>query len=145
MKAVLQRVTQASVTVENKLVAEIGQGLLVLLGIGPEDDLDTAHALADKVLNLRIFEDEGGKMNLSILDTGGAAIIVSQFTLYADTRKGRRPSFIGAAKPDKAKPLVEAFAERMRVQGIPSKTGIFGAHMKVALVNDGPVTIVMEY
>ena len=145
MKAVLQRVSQASVKVEGSVVAEIGQGLLILLGIGPEDDLDITHALVDKIMNLRIFEDDGGRMNLSILDSGGAAMVVSQFTLYADTSRGRRPSFIGAAKPDQAEPLVEAFAERMRAQGIPSKTGIFGAHMEVALVNDGPVTIVMEY
>ncbi len=145
MKAVVQRVSQASVKVEGSTVAEIGLGLLILLGIGPEDDLKTAQALADKIMNLRIFEDTAGKMNLSILDAGGSAIVVSQFTLYADTSRGRRPSFFDAAKPDKAEPLVEDFAERMREQGIPSQTGVFGAHMDVALVNDGPVTIVMEY
>ena len=145
MKAVLQRVSQASVKVEGSIVAEIGPGLLILLGIGPEDDLEFAYALADKIVNLRIFEDDGGKMNLSILDSGGSAIVVSQFTLYADTSRGRRPSFINAAKPDQAEPLVEAFAERMRATGIPTKTGVFGALMEVALVNDGPVTIVMEY
>ena len=145
MKAVLQRVSQASVKVESSIVANIGQGFLILLGIGPEDDLEIAQALADKIVNLRIFEDDGGKMNLSVLDSGGSAIVVSQFTLYADTSRGRRPSFIGAAKPDQAEPLVEAFAERMRAHGVPSRTGVFGAHMEVTLVNDGPVTIVMEY
>lgn len=145
MRAVLQRVKQASVTVEGRVVAEIQQGLLILLGIGPEDDLPGTRFLADKVLNLRIFEDQVGKINLSILDIGGSAIVVSQFTLYADTRKGRRPSFVGAAKPDKAKPLVDAFAERLTEQGIPTQMGVFGTHMEIALVNDGPVTIVMGY
>jgi len=131
--------------VEGNIAAEIGQGLVILLGIGPEDDLAVAQILADKVAHLRIFEDEQNKMNLSVLDVGGAAIVVSQFTLYADTRKGRRPSFIGAAKPDLAEPLVEAFAEMLIERGVPTQMGVFGTHMDVALVNDGPVTIVMEY
>ena len=145
MKAVLQRVKQGSVIVEGNIAAEIGQGLVILLGVGPEDDLAVAQILADKVAHLRIFEDEHDKMNLSVLDVGGAAIVVSQFTLYANTDKGRRPSFNNAAKPKKAEPLVEAFTERLIERGVPTQTGIFGAHMDVALVNDGPVTIVMEY
>jgi D-tyrosyl-tRNA(Tyr) deacylase len=145
MKAVLQRVKQASVTVDREVVAEIGKGLLILLGIAPEDSMAVAEQLADKIVHLRIFEDEAGKMNLSLLDAGGAAIVVSQFTLYADTRKGRRPSFIGAAKPEVAEPLVESIAKMLEARGVPTQKGVFGAHMDVALVNDGPVTIVMDY
>ena len=145
MRAVLQRVKQASVTVDGEVVAEIGRGMLILLGIAPEDSMAVAEQLADKIAHLRIFEDETQKMNLSLLDTGGAAIVVSQFTLYADTRKGRRPSFIGAAQPDTAEPLVESFAKMLADRGVPTQAGIFGVHMDVALVNDGPVTIVMDY
>jgi D-tyrosyl-tRNA(Tyr) deacylase len=145
MKAVLQRVKQASVTVDREVMAEIGKGLLILLGIAPEDSMAVAEQLADKIVHLRIFEDEAGKMNLSLLDAGGAAIVVSQFTLYADTRKGRRPSFIGAAKPEVAEPLVESIAKMLEARGVPTQKGVFGAHMDVALVNDGPVTIVMDY
>jgi D-tyrosyl-tRNA(Tyr) deacylase len=145
MKAVLQRVKQASVTVDREVMAEIGKGLLILLGIAPEDSMAVAEQLADKIVHLRIFEDEAGKMNLSLLDAGGAAIVVSQFTLYADTRKGRRPSFIGAAKPEVAEPLVESIAKMLEARGVPTQKGVFGVHMDVALVNDGPVTIVMDY
>jgi D-aminoacyl-tRNA deacylase len=145
MKAVLQRVTSASVKVDGVVVAEIEKGLLILLGIAPGDSAAIAEQLATKIAHLRVFEDEGERMNLSLLDVGGAAIVVSQFTLFADTSKGRRPSFIGAAKPDIAKPLVESFASLLMDQGIPTQKGVFGAHMEVALVNDGPVTIVMEY
>lgn len=145
MKAVIQRVKRASVTVDREVVAEIGKGLLILLGIAPEDSMAVAEQLADKIVHLRIFEDEAGKMNLSLLDVGAAAILVSQFTLYADTRKGRRPSFIGAAKPELAEPLVESFAKMLEDRGVPTQKGVFGAHMDVALVNDGPVTIVMDY
>jgi len=145
MRAVLQRVSQGSVVVEGEVVAEIDQGLMILLGVGPEDTMGIAEQLADKIATLRIFEDEEGKMNLSIKDIGGKAIVVSQFTLYADTNKGRRPSFIGAAKPELAEPLVTAFSKMLDDRGVPTQTGIFGAHMKVSLVNDGPVTIVMEY
>ena len=144
MKAILQRVIQGSVTVDKKVVAEIGQGYMILLGIGPEDDLSIAEQLADKIAHLRIFEDDAEKMNLSALDVGGQAIVVSQFTLYADTSRGRRPSFIGAAKPELAEPLVTAFAQMLRERGVPTQMGVFGAHMEVALVNDGPVTIVLE-
>jgi D-tyrosyl-tRNA(Tyr) deacylase len=130
--------------VNGEVVAKIEQGLLILLGIGPEDTLTIAEQLAEKIANLRIFEDEAEKMNLSVLDVAGEAIVVSQFTLYADTSRGRRPSFIDAAKPKFAEPLVAAFAQMLIDQGIPTKMGIFGAHMKVSLVNDGPVTIVLE-
>ena len=145
MRAVIQRVSEGSVVVEGKVVAEIGQGLLILLGIAPGDTLEIAEQLADKIATLRIFEDENEKMNLSALDVGGEAIVVSQFTLYADTTKGRRPSFIGAGRPEIAEPLVESFAHLLTDRGLPAQTGVFGAHMEVALVNDGPVTIVMEY
>ena len=125
-------------------VAEIGRGLVILLGVGPEDGEEQVSYLADKVANLRIFEDSEGKMNLSLLDVGGEAIVVSQFTLYADTRKGRRPSFTDAALPEAASPLVESFASRLSAQGIATQTGEFGAHMLVEIANDGPVTIWME-
>jgi D-tyrosyl-tRNA(Tyr) deacylase len=144
MRAVLQRVSQGSVTVDREVVAKIGQGYMILLGIGPEDDLSLAEQLADKIAHLRIFEDDAEKMNLSVLDVAGEAIVVSQFTLYADTSRGRRPSFIGAAKPEKAEPLVAAFAHMLRERGVPTQMGVFGARMEVALVNDGPVTIVLE-
>jgi D-tyrosyl-tRNA(Tyr) deacylase len=145
MRAVLQRVRRGKVSVEGRTVAEIGSGLVILLGIGPADTEDTARALAEKAANLRIFEDEQGKMNLSVRDVSGAAIVVSQFTLYADTRKGRRPSFIDAALPDTARPLVDRFAGLLNEQGVPSQTGEFGAHMLVEIENDGPVTILLEF
>ncbi|MFU8827265.1 MAG: D-aminoacyl-tRNA deacylase [Brevefilum sp.] len=145
MKAVIQRVTQAKVTVEGQVVAEIGPGLLILLGVAPDDTLATVEQMADKIAHLRIFEDAEEKMNLSALDVGGEAIVVSQFTLYADTSRGRRPSFIGAGKPDLAEPLVAAFADHLAARGIPTQTGVFGAHMEVSLVNAGPVTILMDY
>jgi len=144
MRAVIQRVTRASVTVEDQRVAEIGLGLLVLLGIGAGDDEEKARYLARKIALMRIFEDDAGKMNLGVLDVGGSVIVVSQFTLYADTRKGNRPAFIDAAPPEIASPLVDRFADLLREQGVPVQTGVFGAHMVVDLVNDGPVTIVME-
>jgi D-tyrosyl-tRNA(Tyr) deacylase len=145
MKAVIQRVSEGSVTVEDKVVAEIGQGLVILLGIAPGDTIELAQQMVEKIAHLRIFEDENEKMNLSALDVAAEAIVVSQFTLYADTSRGRRPSFVNAAKPDLAEPLVETFAHLLTDQGVPTQTGIFGAMMDVALVNDGPVTIVMEY
>ena len=145
MKAVIQRVSEGNVTVDGERVAEIGKGLVILLGIAPDDSMVVAEELADKVAHLRIFEDEAGKMNLSILEIEGSAIVVSQFTLYADTSRGRRPSFIEAAKPDLAEPLVDAFANMLIDRGVPTQTGVFGAHMHVGMVNDGPVTIVMAY
>jgi D-aminoacyl-tRNA deacylase len=145
MRAVIQRVEEAQVTVGGEVVAQIGQGLVVLLGVAPGDSVGTAEQMADKIAHLRIFEDEAEKMNLSVLDVGGAALVVSQFTLYADTSRGRRPSFIGAAKPDLAEPLVITCAEMLADRGVATQTGVFGAHMQVSLVNDGPVTIMMAF
>jgi len=144
MRLVLQRVRTARVIMAGHAIAEIGKGLVILLGIGPSDTEAQARLLAEKIANLRIFEDEQGKMNRSVLEVGGQAIVVSQFTLYADTRKGRRPSFTDAAPPDLARPLVERFAEILREQGLPTQTGEFGAHMLVEIGNDGPVTIWLE-
>ncbi|HZO25632.1 MAG TPA: D-aminoacyl-tRNA deacylase [Chloroflexota bacterium] len=143
MRAVCQRVSQASVTVEGEVVGEIGQGWLVLLGVGPNDDEAVAARMADKVVGLRVFEDEAGKMNRSVADVGGSLLVVSQFTLYADTSRGRRPGFTGAAPPAVAEPLVERFAELVRARGLTVATGRFGATMEVELVNHGPVTIVL--
>jgi D-tyrosyl-tRNA(Tyr) deacylase len=144
MRALLQRVSQASVTVDHKVISRIEKGLVVLLGIGHGDGDEQVRFLAEKIANLRIFEDEHGKTNLSVLDIKGEAIVVSQFTLYADSRKGRRPSFIDAALPDAAEPLVNRFAELLRGHGVPTQTGQFGAHMLVEIHNDGPVTIWLE-
>lgn len=144
MRALIQRVSSGKVSVGGQTIAQIGQGLVILLGIGHGDGEEQAVYLAEKIANLRIFEDDQGKTNLSVLDIGGEAIVVSQFTLYADTRKGRRPSFINAADPDVAAPLVERFAELLRGQGVPTQTGQFGAHMLVEIDNDGPVTIWLE-
>ncbi|HET9035697.1 MAG TPA: D-aminoacyl-tRNA deacylase [Myxococcaceae bacterium] len=144
MKALLQRVRQASVTVEGRTVGAIGPGLLVLLGVGRGDGEAEALALADRIAGLRIFQDPEGKMNLSLLDTHRAALVVSQFTLYADTRKGRRPSFIDAAPPDEARRLYGRACEALRSLGVRVEEGVFAAEMQVALVNDGPVTILLE-
>ena len=144
MRVVLQRVNQGNVTVEGQTIAEIGLGLVILLGVGPEDGEDQINYLVNKIANLRIFEDHQGKINRSVLDVAGAAIVVSQFTLYADTRKGRRPSFTDAAPPEIASPLVDRFAEQLAALGVPTQTGQFGAHMQVEIHNDGPVTIWME-
>ena len=144
MKALIQRVSHASVTVEGNRVSGIGDGLLILLGIGPDDNEEKARAMTKKIAALRIFTDPDDKMNLSVRDIGGEAIVVSQFTLYADCRKGNRPSFVGAAAPALASPLVDRFAELLREQGVPTQTGVFGAHMDVELLNSGPVTIFLE-
>lgn len=144
MRALLQRVRQGRIIVDGKIIAEIKHGLVILLGIGHGDDEEQARFLAEKIANLRIFEDKQGKSNLSILDVRGEAMVVSQFTLYADTRKGRRPAFIEAALPDVAAPLVVRFAELLRHHGVPVQTGVFGAHMLVEIHNDGPVTIWLE-
>jgi D-tyrosyl-tRNA(Tyr) deacylase len=144
MRALLQRVRSGKVTVDDQVVAQIGPGLVILLGIGQGDTETQAEFLAEKISTLRIFEDEAGKFNRSILDAHGEAIVVSQFTLYADTRKGRRPSFTDAAAPELAEPLVAHFAGLLRRRGIPTQTGSFGAHMLVQIENDGPVTIWLE-
>jgi D-tyrosyl-tRNA(Tyr) deacylase len=144
MRALVQRVTHGRVIVDDKVVAKIGKGLVILVGVGHGDSEEQAAFLAEKIVNLRIFEDANGKMNLSLADVRGEAIVVSQFTLYADTRKGRRPSFTDAALPDVARPLVDRFSELLRAQGIPTGQGIFGAEMLVEIHNDGPVTIWLE-
>jgi D-aminoacyl-tRNA deacylase len=144
MRAVIQRVRRGRVSSAGEVLAEIGAGMVILLGIGPGDSEQQAELLADKTANLRIFDDEQGKMNRSLLDVSGEAIVVSQFTLYADTRRGRRPSFTQAAPPEIARPLVERFARLLSDKGIPTQTGSFGAAMLVEIENDGPVTILLE-
>ena len=144
MRVLLQRVLRASVTLDGTTISSIGRGLLILLGVGAGDGEGQAGLLAEKTANLRIFEDSQGKMNLSILEAGGQALVVSQFTLYADVERGRRPSFTQAAAPVVAEPLVDRFAALLRERGIPTLTGAFGEHMSVELVNDGPVTIWLE-
>jgi D-tyrosyl-tRNA(Tyr) deacylase len=144
MRAVLQRVQRGRVVVSGRTVAEIGPGMVILLGIGPRDDEAQAMALAEKIANLRVFEDDQGKINRSVLDTGGQAIVVSQFTLYADIRKGRRPSFTDAAPPEQARLLVEHFVQVLAAMGVPTQSGEFGAHMQVEIINDGPVTIWLD-
>jgi len=144
MRAVIQRVSEASVEVSDEVVGEIGTGLLVLLAVAADDTRDDANYLADKIINLRIFADQEDKMNRSLLDTGGAVLAVSQFTLYGDVRRGRRPSYTDAAEPAKANDLYEYFVERVRSLGVSIETGVFQAKMKVHLVNDGPVTILLD-
>ena len=144
MRAVIQRVSEASVTVEGKVTGAIGKGLLVLLGVGHADTEATAQALAAKIVKLRIFSDAEGKMNLSVQDVGGGVLVVSQFTLLADVRKGNRPSFTDAAPPEAGNRLYEEFCRAVAALGVPVQQGIFGAHMDVRLTNDGPVTIVMD-
>lgn len=145
MRVLIQRVKQGSVTVAGNQIAAIGKGLVLLVGIGPADNETVLKTMADKIATLRIFEDEQGKMNRSLQEVGGEALVVSQFTLYADTRKGRRPSFTGAALPGQARPLVDRFASLLVELGIPVQTGEFGAEMLVEILNDGPVTIWLEY
>ena len=144
MRAVIQRVTAASVIVDRAVVGQIGRGLLVLLGVGASDSGAEASLLAEKIAHMRIFSDEEGRFNHSLLDVAGSALVVSQFTLFADTRRGRRPSFSDAAPPEVAAPLVDAFVAGLRRQNVVVATGSFGAHMQVALVNDGPVTIILD-
>ena len=145
MKIVIQRSNEASVKVDGEIVGEIERGLVILVGIASEDGQEEVNWLAEKAAHLRIFEDENGKMNRSLLDVQGEALVISQFTLYGNCRKGRRPSFVKAAHPDIAEPLVDSFANTLRDLGIKKvETGIFGADMKVALINDGPVTLVIE-
>ena len=144
MRAVVQRVTRAKVTVAGEIAGEIGLGLLVLLGVGREDSEANAAYLAEKIVGLRIFEDDAGKMNRSVLDVGGAVLVVSQFTLYGDARKGKRPSFDDAAPPQRARELYEYFVGKIRAAGLRCETGIFQEMMAVELVNEGPVTILLD-
>jgi D-aminoacyl-tRNA deacylase len=144
LRAVLQRVTRADCVVEGRVTGEIGPGLLLLLGVAPSDHEDTARALADKVVKLRIFSDEAGKMNRSLADVGGAVLSISQFTLYADTRRGARPGFTRAAPPEQARSLYATFNAALRGLGVRVAEGVFGADMQLTLTNDGPVTIVLD-
>jgi len=144
MRAVLQRVSSASVDVDGETVGRCGPGLLILLGVAPEDDEKAARWLARKLAGLRIFPDDDGKMNRSVLDAGGGALVISQFTLYGDCRKGRRPSFVKSAHPSLAEPMYERFCELLAEEGLPVERGIFAADMKVSLLNDGPVTLIID-
>lgn len=144
MRALVQRVSSASVTVDGAVLGSVGRGFLVLLAVAPDDDDEKARWLAGKLARLRVFEDDEGKMNLSLLDVGGEALVVSQFTLYGSCRKGNRPSFTGSAGPDVAEPLYERFMELLRAEGVTVASGRFGAMMQVALVNDGPVTLILD-
>jgi len=144
MRAVIQRVKSSSVAVENETVGKIGKGLLILLGIAKADKTDDVKYLADKIVNLRIFEDENRKMNRSLMDTGGEMLVVSQFTVLGDCKKGRRPSFVNAAAPDHASELYRIFVEAVRQKGVPVETGRFQAMMEVHLLNDGPVTLMLD-
>jgi D-tyrosyl-tRNA(Tyr) deacylase len=144
MRAVVQRVSQASVTVDGQVVGAIAHGLVILLGVTHTDGPEEADWLARKVVGLRIFEDSAGKLNLSLLDVEGQALVVSQFTLYGDSRKGRRPSFVDAARPKVAEPLVQRFAETLSQHGVGVEMGVFGAHMLVEIHNDGPVTLILD-
>lgn len=144
MKTVIQRVSEASVTIDGQVTGRIGKGFMILIGIGAEDTKEQADWIAQKIANMRIFEDEEERMNLSLKDVSGEILAISQFTLYADCRKGNRPNFLGAGKPEMSEPLYEYLCDALRAHGIHVETGVFGADMKVALVNDGPVTIVLE-
>jgi D-tyrosyl-tRNA(Tyr) deacylase len=144
MRALLQRVSSASVSVGGELVGEIGAGILALVGVTHSDDLSGAHGLATRTWNLRMFDDDAGKMNLPVAAVGGAVLVVSQFTLYGDARRGRRPSWVGAAPPEVAEPLVDAYTAALADLGARVETGRFGEHMDVSLVNDGPVTLLLE-
>ncbi len=144
MRVVLQRVTEASVSVDGKIVGQIGSGLVLLVGMTHGDTENDARYLTDKCLQLRIFEDEAGKMNISALEVGAQVLAISQFTLFGNTRKGRRPSFVEAAPPEISKPLFDRFVEMLRESGLKVETGIFGAHMLVKIFNDGPVTILLD-
>jgi D-tyrosyl-tRNA(Tyr) deacylase len=144
MRVLLQRVSAAAVHVGGETVGRIGAGLVAFVGVAEGDDEATARRLADKVAEMRVFSDAEGRFNLSLLDVGGAALVISQFTLYGDTRRGRRPSFSAAARPEVAEPLVEAFAAALEARGVPVARGRFGAHMAVDVFNDGPVTIILD-
>ncbi len=144
MRALLQRVSYASVTVNGRIVGQIDRGFAILVGVTHSDTYKQANWLANKIAGLRLFEDDGGKMNLGLADVGGSLLVISQFTLYGDARKGKRPSFTQAARPEQAEPLVDTFCEQLRGHGFTVATGIFGAMMKVEIHNDGPVTLMLE-
>ena len=144
MRVVLQRVSSASVSVDDRVVGSVGRGFLILVGFTAGDGGEQVVWMANKVVGLRVFPDDEGRMNRDLREAGGAALVVSQFTLYGDARKGRRPSFVNAAPPEQAEPLYEQFTEALRARGIPTESGVFGALMQVALVNDGPVTLVLD-
>lgn len=144
MRAVLTRVNSASVAIDGETVGKIGRGFLILLGVGPEDTEEYCRVLAEKALSLRVFEDDAGKMNLGLEDVGGEVLVISQFTLYGNCRKGRRPSFAGAAGPELGNRLYEKFLEHCARLGYPPQHGVFGAHMQVSSVNDGPVTLILD-
>ena len=144
MRAVVQRVSKACVSVDDSIVGKIGQGLLVFLGVDVDDNEKDAALMAEKIAGLRCFEDADSKFNLSVMDVGGAVLVISQFTLHGDCRKGRRPSFTNAARPETAVPLYEAVVALLRQAGLQVETGVFGAHMRVDLVNDGPVTLLID-
>lgn len=144
MKVVVQKVSESSVTIDGQIHGQIQKGFMVLVGFCENDTPEIVKKMVDKMIGLRIFEDENGKMNLSLQDVNGSILSISQFTLYADCKKGRRPSFIDAAKPDLAIPLYDFFNQRIRESGVHLETGVFGADMKVALINDGPVTIILD-
>ncbi len=144
MRTLIQRVSDASVTVDGRVTGSIDQGYVILVGVTHDDSKEKAEWLANKIVGLRLFEDDAGKMNLSIADIGGSVLLISQFTLYANASKGRRPSFTGAAPPDHAQPLVSLLADEIEAKGIHVETGIFGAMMSVEIINDGPVTLMLE-
>ena len=144
MRAVIQRVSRASVTVDQQVVGQIGRGFLVLLGVSESDSQEDVNWIAAKIIGLRVFEDDGGQMNLALADVGGAILVVSQFTLYGDCRKGRRPSFVAAARPEKARALYQSVVAELKGQGVRVETGTFQAHMDVDLLNDGPVTMLLD-
>ena len=144
MRALLQRVSKASVSVNGRIVGKINRGYVILLGVTHSDTTQVADWVANKVAGLRLFEDDAGKMNLELSEVGGEFLVISQFTLYGDARKGKRPSFTAAARPEQAEPLVDYFIEQLRAQGFTVATGVFGAHMAVAIHNDGPVTLMIE-
>lgn len=144
MRAVVQRVKKSHVETDNKIVGEIGKGLMVLLGISEDDNIEDVEYMVEKIINLRIFEDSGNKLNLSLLDVGGEILVVSQFTLYGDCRKGRRPSFVRAARPEKAQELYDLFISKLKEKNIKTESGIFQADMTVHIENDGPVTLIID-
>lgn len=145
MRVLVQRVSRAEVRVEDKVLGQVGHGLCLLIGLTHDDDKEKVQKMAEKIVNLRLFKDDKEKMNLSLKEVGGEILVVSQFTLYGDTRKGRRPSFLHAAKPEQASPLIDWFVDCLKALGITVETGLFGANMQVDLINDGPLTLMLEH